>query len=86
MMPSDYFRRQVYSCYWFEKVAPQRLLDLIGVDKIMFETDFPHPTCLYGPEAIQRAIDSGLGDVPEVARRKILFENAANLFRVEVGG
>ena len=45
LLPSDYFRRQVYGCYWFESIAPRLLLDEIGVDRIMFETDFPHPTC-----------------------------------------
>ena len=48
MMPSDYFRRQVYACYWFEKIAPRKLIEDIGEDNILFETDFPHPTCLYG--------------------------------------
>ncbi len=82
MMPSDYFRRQVYSCYWFEKVAPERLLDLIGVDRIMFETDFPHPTCLY--DDVQETVEAGLGSQPEDVRRRILFDNAADLYKVEV--
>ena len=85
LLPSEYFHRQVYASYWFERSAPRSLLEDIGVDNILFETDFPHPTCLYGPEAIQRAIDDGLGGVPEAARRKILFENAAKLFGVELG-
>ena len=57
MMPSDYFRRQVYSCYWFERVAPRKLIEDIGEDNILFETDFPHPTCLYGN--VQETIEAG---------------------------
>ena len=41
MMASEHSRRQVYACYWFEETAPQRLLDKIGVDNVLFETDPP---------------------------------------------
>jgi predicted TIM-barrel fold metal-dependent hydrolase len=82
LLPSEYFRRQVYACYWFEKIAPRHLLDYIGVDNILFETDFPHPTCLYGNVA--ETIEAGLGQEPEAVRRRILLENAAELYRVEL--
>ena len=45
--PSYYFKRQVYACFWFEHAAPTRLIDEIGEDNVLFETDFPHPTCQY---------------------------------------
>ena len=80
MMPSDYFRRQVYACYWFEKIAPRKLIDDIGEDNILFETDFPHPTCLYGN--VQETIEAGLEGQSETTRRKILWENAAKLYNI----
>ena len=49
-LPSEYFKTNVHACYWFEQVAPRRLIDKVGVDRIMFETDFPHPTSLYGDD------------------------------------
>jgi hypothetical protein len=58
LKPSEYFQRQVYACYFFEEFAPQRLLDRIGPDKILFETDYPHPVCLYGN--VREKIDAGL--------------------------
>ena len=81
MLPSEYFRRQVYACYWFETVAPTKLLDDIPVDNILFETDFPHPTCLYGniTERIHASLDHAAPDV----RRKILWDNAAALYGIE---
>lgn len=82
MMPSDYFRRQVYACYWFEKVAPRKLIDDIGEDNILFETDFPHPTCLYGN--VQETIEDGLEGQSETTRRKILWENAAKLYNIAI--
>ena len=81
MMPSEYFRRQVYACYWFEETAPQRLLDKIGVDNVLFETDFPHPTCLYGN--VRERIEASLAGHSEEVRRKLLWENAAALYQIE---
>ncbi|TML11450.1 MAG: amidohydrolase [Actinobacteria bacterium] len=81
MLPSDYFRRQVYACYWFETIAPKKLLDNLPIDNILFETDFPHPTCLYGN--IAEKIEAGLEDASPEVRRKILWENAAALYNIE---
>jgi predicted TIM-barrel fold metal-dependent hydrolase len=80
LLPSEYFQRQVYGCYFFEELAPQRLLDRIGVDNVLFETDYPHPVCLYGN--VREKIDAGLEGQPAEVRRKLLFENAAALYRV----
>jgi predicted TIM-barrel fold metal-dependent hydrolase len=81
LLPSEYFARQVYACYWFETVAPRRLLDEIPVDNVLFETDFPHPTCLYG-ETVHEKIEAGLGEAPPEVRRKFLWDNAAKLYGV----
>ncbi len=80
-LPSEYFARNVYACYWFEQVAPRRLIDKIGADRVMFETDFPHPTSLYGEEVHAR-IKGGLSDCEESVRRKILWDNAQQLYKV----
>lgn len=81
LLPSEYFRRNVYACYWFEQTAPRHLLNSMSVDNILFETDFPHPTSLYGEE-VKARIESGLGTVDPVTRRKILWDNAAALYKV----
>jgi len=81
LLPSEYFHRQVYGCWFFEENAPQRQLDQIGVDNVLFETDYPHPVCLYGN--VREKIEAGLaGQTPRV-RRKLLWENAAALYGVE---
>jgi predicted TIM-barrel fold metal-dependent hydrolase len=82
MKPSEYFRRQVYGCFWFEKIAPLHLIDQIGVNNVMFETDFPHPTCLH-PAGTQR-VGELLANAPEHTRRRILQDNAAELYRIPV--
>ena len=74
------FRQSVYVTYWFESVAPRHFLDLVPVDNVLFETDFPHTTCLFGN--IQETIDGGLGQGRLRRRRKILWENAAKLYKI----
>jgi len=80
MKPSEYFRRQVYACYFFEEQGPRNLFDSIPEDNVIFETDYPHPVCLYGN--VREKIDAGLGDAKPEFRRKLLFDNAARLYKV----
>jgi uncharacterized protein len=80
LKPSDYFRRQVHICFWFERDGLQGALAMLGPDNILFETDFPHPTCLY-PDPLTRAMQP-LVDVDPAVRRKLLSTNAATLYRI----
>jgi predicted TIM-barrel fold metal-dependent hydrolase len=82
MKPSDYFRRQVYATYWFEKMDPF-YLERLTADRIMFETDFPHSTSL-DPADVEWAVNEGLGGIDPVDRDKILWRNAAELYKVDV--
>jgi predicted TIM-barrel fold metal-dependent hydrolase len=89
MLPSDYFKRQIYTTYWFERSGPQYLLDVVGPDHLMFETDFPHRTSIYGQaqttgRPIGDIIEESVGCVRPEYRAGVLYENAANLFGVEV--
>lgn len=80
MRPSEYFHRQVHGCYFFEEMAPRHLVERIGADNILFETDYPHPVCLYGN--VRQKIEAGLEGQTADVRRKLLFENAARLYGV----
>ncbi len=80
LLPSEYFARQVYGCYFFEEYAPSHLLDRIPPDNILFETDYPHPVCLYGN--VREKIDAGLAKAKPENRRKLLFDNSARLYKV----
>ena len=82
MPPSEYFKRQVYGCFWFEKTAPMKLIESIGVDNIMFETDFPHPTCLY-PD-VKGYLEEVTVNWSDTTKRKILCDNAAQLYKIKV--
>jgi predicted TIM-barrel fold metal-dependent hydrolase len=80
--PSEYIREQVWSCTFFEEFAVQSLLEEIGTDHVLFETDYPHPICLYGDQVRQK-IDAAFGDLPKEVRDKVLFSNAAELYGVD---
>ena len=82
MKPSEYFHRQMHVCYWFEEDSFRGALGALGPDNIMFETDFPHPTCLY-PDPLARAAEQ-LADVQPDVRRKLMSTNAADLYRIPV--
>jgi len=81
MRPSDYFRRQVYGCFWFEKTAPKTLVESIGEDNLLFETDFPHPTCLY-PD-VKGYLEEVTAEWSHETRRKILRDNALALYGID---
>ena len=82
LRPSDYFRRQVYGCFWFERASVPHAVEALGADHILFETDYPHPTCLYpDPLGQVAALEPLLG--PAVMR-KLLQDNAAKLYRIDV--
>jgi predicted TIM-barrel fold metal-dependent hydrolase len=80
--PSQYFRDHWYATLWFETGHGElpSLVKVVGADNILFETDFPHPTCLHpDPLAIARERFASLH--PD-AIRKIMGANAAALYRI----
>jgi uncharacterized protein len=80
MSPFDYFRRQIYASFWFEGRDTAAAIRRVGVDNVMFETDFPHPVCLY-PRPLEQA-RKGLGDLTLEERRKVLSTNAARVYGI----
>ena len=80
MKPSEYFRRQIFASFWFEDFGPRAAIAEIGEDNVMFETDFPHPTCLY-PRA-QEHITEVLTDLDESIREKVLRTTAERIYHL----
>ena len=81
-MPSEYFKDHWYATFWFEQNRGnvQGLIDSVGEDNVLFETDFPHPTCLY-PGPLETMAEKMSTLRPET-RRKVMGENAAKLYRL----
>ena len=80
LLPSEYFKRQIYATTWFERTNLAELIDSVGEDNIMFETDFPHPTCLY-PAPLKTAAEN-MRELSPAVQRKILGENGTKLYRL----
>ncbi|MEO8695952.1 MAG: amidohydrolase family protein [Acidimicrobiales bacterium] len=78
--PTEYFRDHIYVMFWFENSGPQKLIEEIGVNNILVETDVPHPTCLF-PNARDQFAKS-LAGVSDHARRRILQDNGAELYSI----
>jgi predicted TIM-barrel fold metal-dependent hydrolase len=80
LTPKEFFRRNIYATMWFERTDLTPLVAQVGEDNILFETDFPHPTCLY-PDPLATAA-ANMRDLSPAAQRKILGDNARALYGI----
>jgi uncharacterized protein len=80
--PSEYFKSNWFATMWFEtgRGDLQQLVDKVGEDNILFETDFPHPTALW-PKPLDHVHEAMTTLRPESCR-KILGENGTKLYRL----
>lgn len=68
--------------FWFTSIEDPsafRFVDLIGEDKVMIESDYPHADSTW-PDT-QAVVRRDLGGLDDAAVRKVCFENAAGLYR-----
>ena len=78
--PQELFQRQIYACSWFEQKNFVATARAIGVDNVMWETDFPHPTCLY-PNPLDVVAPTAEQFTPE-ERYKVFGGNANRLYNL----
>jgi predicted TIM-barrel fold metal-dependent hydrolase len=79
--PKEYFAKNFWVSFWFENYAPKHMLEEIGLDRVMFETDFPHPTSLY--PGVQEKLVESIGGYDYATRKLILEGNAAKLYNLD---
>jgi predicted TIM-barrel fold metal-dependent hydrolase len=84
LLPSEYFRRQIYASFWFEEAGVAKAIELYP-DNILFETDYPHPTCQApGPASAgtnpHRYAERALAGLPESTVAKVLQTTAEKLY------
>jgi len=75
--PSELFRRQIYVDFWYESAGIQQRHN-IGIENIMWESDYPHSTSTY-PESWQ-FVNRTLAGVPEDEKRQLLYGNAMRVY------
>jgi predicted TIM-barrel fold metal-dependent hydrolase len=79
-MPSTYFKNQCAVTFWFEEATPE-LVAKVGADNLLFETDFPHTTGLWGKE-VHNHVELCAGKATPEVREKILRGNASRIYKL----
>ncbi len=80
LTPSEMFKRQCYLVGWYDR-ASIRTRRYIGTENILWATNFPLATSTWPKSG--DTISRCFRDVPDDERQKILWGNAATLYRVE---
>ena len=88
MLPSEYFRRQIYGTFWFETDIAHYAE--MFPDNLMFESDYPHMTSLTPGELYpyvdgprETLITNFPDDMSEDLVTKLVQDNAAKVFNLK---
>ncbi len=77
--PSDVFHRQIFVDFWYESAGVEQRHS-IGMENIMWESDFPHSTSTW-PDSWQ-FIERTLKDVPQEERFPLMAGNAIRIYKM----
>ncbi|MBM2811576.1 MAG: Amidohydrolase [Chloroflexi bacterium] len=77
--PREIIRRQMHANFYYEVIGIQQR-DSIGVDNIMWESDYPHVVSSY-PHSWE-TVEQTLQGVPEADRKKLLYQNAMRVYHL----
>ena len=88
LLPSEYFRRQIYGCFWFEQQARARRDRAVPrqhpVRDRLPAPDVPAPRAAHARRSGRATTRSELlGGLPDDVVRKVLHDNAAAVYGVE---
>jgi predicted TIM-barrel fold metal-dependent hydrolase len=72
------FQRQCFFTSWFDEVAP--FAPYVGADHILWSTNLPLATSTW--PRTRETITRCFREAPEETREKVLWKNAASLYRL----
>jgi uncharacterized protein len=78
LTPSEMFRRQCFFTSWFDEVAP--FAEYVGADNILWSTNLPLATSSW--PRTRETITRCFRDTSAETREKVLWKNAASLYRL----
>jgi uncharacterized protein len=81
MKPSDYVRRNIWATFQDDAIGPMTY-KFFGEDNYMWASDFPHTDSTW-PNSL-KVIKQDFEGVPEPVTRKIVCDNAAKLYNIEL--
>ncbi|KHT62692.1 hypothetical protein RJ45_15990 [Photobacterium gaetbulicola] len=77
MPPSEYFKRQCWVSIELGEPCLRQVIDIIGPDKLLYGTDYPHPDHL---QFMTKDIAAQLDELSEAELHNLLDSNASNFF------
>ena len=80
-MPSDHFRSNVFCSFQEDELGIQHRHE-IGIDNMMFGSDYPHTESTF-PKS-REIMAERLAGVPADEQRKIVYDNARKLYNFDV--
>jgi predicted TIM-barrel fold metal-dependent hydrolase len=83
MLPSDFFRRNVVLSFQEDAIGI-RLRDVIGVDNMMWGSDYPHSESTF-PQS-RKILSEILAGVPDDEQAKIVSGNTARVYGFDAAG
>ena len=81
MKPSEYVRRQLWATFQDDPIGPM-LFRYFGEDNFMWASDFPHTDSTW-PNSL-KVIEQDFEGVPAAVKRKIICDNAAKLYHIDL--
>ena len=77
--PLEYFKRNVSFTYINEQDIVQNR-DIVGVNNLMFATDYPHSASTF-PKS-QEIVERDMASIPEEEKRKLIHDNVLRIFNI----
>ena len=81
MKPSEYVRRNLWATFQDDPIGPM-LFRYFGEDNFMWASDFPHTDSTW-PNSL-KVIEQDFEGVPDAVKRKIICDNAAKLYNIDL--
>ena len=81
--PTEYFKDHIYATFWFEDSGVKYFIQELGAENLLFETDFPHPTCLF-PESREH-LAKVLSRLDPHSRQRVVQDNSVELYKLPIG-
>ena len=78
MRPTKYFERNVFVAARGDETTLRSVVELVGDDNVVFNTDYPHPDGTW-PWGLESLLEQ---EISEESKRKIFWDNAARAFHL----
>jgi predicted TIM-barrel fold metal-dependent hydrolase len=80
-LPSAYFHRNIHLTFVDEEMGLHRVRDVLGVENILWSTDFPHPVTSW-PHS-RKIVEQQFRSIPAEERELIVAGNASRVWNLQ---